>query len=121
MTPALVVALVVGFAFFNQVLFWTVAVLLAREGRADTARIFAGVSTGLAVLVWVALAAGMWRAPVRHWTDAAVALAGLLVMATGWSREWPAGRAVGADAALVLWLARGWCKQKFRRKPVLPV
>ena len=50
-----------------------------------------------------------------------LALAGLLVMATGWPREWPAGRAVGADAALVLWLARGWCKQKFRRKPVLPV
>lgn len=120
-TPALVAALVVAFAFFNQVLFWTLAVLLAREGRADTARIFAGVSTGLGVLVGLALAVGIWRAPVRRWTDAAVALAALLVMATAWQREWPAGRAVGADAALVFWLARGWGKQKFRRKPVLPV
>ncbi|MFA5057876.1 MAG: hypothetical protein WC485_07160 [Opitutaceae bacterium] len=120
-TPALVAALGVGFAFFNQVLFWTLAAELAREHRAVPALLFARISVGLGVLVWAALAAGIWRAPARHWTDAVVALATLAGLGLAIRPQLSAGSAVAASAALGLWLARGWGKQKFNRKKVLPV
>lgn len=117
-TPALVAALGVGFAFFNEVLFWTLAIALDREHRADPALLFAQISAGLGVLVWAALAAGMWRAPVRRWTDALMALATLAALAAALQPKLLAGRVVGIDVALGIWVARGWCKQKvFRKKP----
>ncbi|MDD2764930.1 MAG: hypothetical protein PHE83_13255 [Opitutaceae bacterium] len=120
-TPALVAALGVGFALFNQVLFWTLAAELAREQRAVPALLFARISAGLGVLVWAVLATGIWRAPVRRWSDALVALATLGGLALA---IWPplsAGGAVASSAALGLWLGRGWGKQKFARKKTLPV
>jgi hypothetical protein len=118
-TPALVAAMGVGFGFFNEVLFWTLALALAREHRADTALLFTRVSAGLGVLVWVALAAGMWRAPARRWTDALMALATLAAIAIAIQPGLSAGGVVAANAALGFWLARGWGKQKFtRKKPV---
>ena len=71
-TPALIVALGVGFAFFNEVLFWTLALLLTRDHRAETALQFACVSAGLGVLVWAAAvrACGARRSaagPMRWW------------------------------------------------------
>ncbi|MGA2444765.1 MAG: hypothetical protein ABSG50_04950 [Opitutaceae bacterium] len=120
-TPALVAALGVGFGFFNEVLFWTLALELAREDRADIALLFARVSAGLGVLVWVAAAVGMWRAPVRRWTDAVVALATLGVIAAAIQPKLSAGCVVAANSAQGLWLARGWCKQKFIRKKSLTV
>ena len=115
-TPALIAALGVGFAFFNEVLFWTLALLLIRDNRVETAMLFARVSAGLGVLVWAAAVAGIWRAPVCRWTDAVVALATLGVIAAAVQPPLSAGCVVAADAALGLWLARGWCKQKFIRK-----
>jgi hypothetical protein len=120
-TPAVVAALGVGFAFFNEVLFWTLAIALDWEHRADTALVFARVSAGLGVLVWAALAAGMWRAPVRHWTDALLALATLAALAVALQPRLSAGRAVGVNVALGMWVARGWCKLKFIRKKPLTV
>ena len=120
-TPALIVALGVGFGFFNEVLFWTLALELARENRTDMALLFARVSGGLGVLVWVAAAVGMWRAPVRRWTDAVVALATLGVIAAAVQPKLSAGCVVAANAALGLWLARGWGKLKFIRKKPLTV
>jgi hypothetical protein len=120
-TPALVFAVGVGFAFFNEVLFWTLAIALDREHRADTALLFARVSAGLGVLVWVALGAGMWRAPVRRWTDALMALATMAALAGALQPALAAGRAAGINLALGIWIARGWCKQKFFRKKSVPV
>jgi hypothetical protein len=120
-TPALVVALGVGFGFFNEMLFWTLALELARENRGDLALLFARVSAGLGVLVWVAAAVGIWRAPVRRWTDAVVALATLGVIAAAIQPKLSAGCVVAANSVQGLWLARGWCKQKFFRKKPLTV
>ena len=120
-TPVLIVALGVGFAFFNEVLFWTLALLLIRDNRVETALLFARVSAGLGVLVWAAAVAGIWRAPVRRWTDAVVALATLGGIVAAVQPQLSAGCVVAADAALGLWLARGWCKQKFIRKKSLTV
>jgi hypothetical protein len=118
-TPALVAALGTGFAFFNEVLFWTLAVALDLEHRAATALLFARVSAGLGVLVWAALAAGMWRARVRRWTDALMALATLAALAAAIQPPLSAGRAIGVNLALGIWIARGWCKQKILRKTPL--
>ncbi len=120
-TPALIAALGVGFAFFNEVLFWTLALALVHDNRAELALLFARVSAGLGVLVWAAAVAGIWRAPVRRWTDAVVALATLGGIVAAVQPQLSAGCVVAADAALGLWLARGWCKQKFIRKKSLTV
>jgi hypothetical protein len=120
-TPALVVALCAGIAFFNQVLFWTPGIAMARDQRAEQALLFAQVSAGLGVAVWLTLVVTMARAASRSWTDAAAAvvtLAGLV--GAGLARR-PAGWAVLVNAALALWLARGWGKQRFARKKSLTI
>jgi hypothetical protein len=120
-TPALIATLGMGFAFFNEVLFWTLALALVHDNRAGMALLFTRVSAGLGVLVWAGAAAGIWRAPVRRWTDAVVALGTLGVIAAAVQPKLSAGCVVAANAALGLWLARGWCKQKFIRKKSLTV
>ena len=120
-TPALLVALGAGFAWFNEVLFWTLAMALAHDQRAAQAVLFARVSTGLGALVWVTLIAAMARAASRHWTDAlagAVTLAGLV--GAFWSGR-PAGWIVAVNIALLLWLSRGWGKLKFTKNRSLTV
>jgi hypothetical protein len=115
-TPALIVALCAGFAFFNQVLFWTLGIAMAHDQRAEQALLFAQVSAGLGVAVWVILVVTMARAASRSWTDAAVAVVTLAGLAgAGLSRR-PAGWIVVVNAALALWLARGWGRQRFARK-----
>ena len=115
-TPALIVTLGVGFAFFNEVLFWTLALALAREHRAPAALLFARVSLGAGMLVWTVLAASLARAPVRRWSDALVALATLAAVASAIRSGLSAGGVVAANAALGLWLARGWGRRSFTRK-----
>jgi len=120
-TPALVAAVGVGFAYFNEVLFWTLALALEREHRAAAALLFAWISAGLGLLVWAALVAGMGRAAVRRWSDALLAVATLVALVGAILPGLSAGRAAGANLALGIWTARGWCKQKFFHKKVLPV
>jgi hypothetical protein len=114
-TPALVVALGPGFAFFNEAFFWGLALALARDHRAAQALLLTRVSAGLGILVWGLLAGGMWRAAVRRWTDALVAGATLTVIAGALAPELSAGCMLAANMILGLWLARGWGKQKFAR------
>jgi hypothetical protein len=120
-TPALVVALGTAFAFFNEVLFWGLALALVREQRAAQALVLAGVSAGLGVLVWGCLAGGMGRAAVRRWTDALVAGATLTLIAGALVPELSAGCVLAANVILGLWLARGWGKQKFARNKSVTV
>ena len=115
-TADLVVALLIGFAFFNELLFWLLGAALAREGRLAPALVFARISVGLGGLVWAALAAGIIRAPVRRWGDAAVALATLAAVAAALAPPMSAGKLAVANALLALWLGRGWGKRKFTRK-----
>ncbi len=119
--PALVVALVVGFVFFNEVLFWTLALEIAREHRPETAQVFARLSAGLGLFVWAALFAGLWRAAVHRWSDVVMALATLVLVVTAVRPGLSPGGVVGANAALALWVARGWGKQKTLPKPPLPI
>ncbi len=115
-TADLVVAVAVGFAFFNEVLFWLLGVSLALEHRFAPALVFARISAGTGALVWVVLAAGIVRAPTRRWGDGVVALATLAAAVLAFQAPLSAGGIVAANAALGLWVARGWGKKKFTRK-----
>jgi hypothetical protein len=120
-TPALIAALVVGFGYFNEMLFWTLALEIAREQRPETAQVFARLSAGLGLFVWAALVAGLWRAAAHQWSDALVALATLALVVAAVRPGLSPGGLVGANAALALWVARGWGKQKTSPKPPVPI
>jgi len=110
-TPALIVALVAGFAFFNEVLFWTLGISMTHDGHPVPALLFGRVSAGLGALVWCILVIAMARAAVHAWTDVVIATATLSGLAAAAASTRPAGWEVVVNAALGLWLARGWGKQ----------
>jgi hypothetical protein len=115
-TPALLVALGAGFAFFNEVLFWTLGMALAHDERVAQAALFMRVSGWLGAAIWTTFALAMACAASRRWTDAAAAavtLTALIGVVVSTAR--PAGWIVGVNIALGLWLARGWGKRKFAR------
>jgi hypothetical protein len=120
-TPALIAGLVVGFVYFNEVLFWTLALALTQEDRPGTAQVFAQLSAGLGVLVLGGLLIGLGRATAHRWSDALVALVALALVALSLRPDVSPGAVVGANAALALWVVRGWGKKKFSPKPPLPV
>ncbi len=115
-TKDLVFALGSGFAFFNELLSWTLALAVAREGRAAPALAFAWISAGLGAAVWIALAAGIGRAGTRRWGDGGIILVSLAAVIHGFWPPVSAGWLVAGNAALALWLCRGWGKKKFTRK-----
>jgi len=120
-TPALVVALIGAFVLFNQALFWGLGVALARDSRPELAQIFGRISLGVGALAWAIAAAGTVFSPARRWTDAAALLAAGAAVAGGWWAPWgPAGAAAG-NAALALWLARGWGRRRFTKKRELTI
>jgi len=112
----LVVALSVGFAGFNQVLFWLLSELLGRragaraggvvEGEMVNAINLAWVSLGLGVVVCLAIAVIQWRLGARRAMDGVVGVLGaaLLVLAL-WSVSPACGLA--ASAMLATWALRG--------------
>jgi hypothetical protein len=115
-TPALIVALGAGLAFFNEVLFWTLGVALAHDERVAQAALFVRVSTWLGAAVWLTFAGVMACAASRRWTDAVAAAVTLTVLVGAVvATARPAGWIVGGNVALGLWLARGWCKRIFAR------
>jgi hypothetical protein len=115
-TAGLVAALGVAFGFFNEVLFGALALALAQEHRAAPALIFARISAGLGLVMWIALAWAIGRSPARRASDAAVALATLATVVLAILPPLSAGGIAAANTALGLWLARGWGKRKFTRK-----
>ena len=120
-TPALVGALGAGLALFNEILFWALSILLARENRGTEALLCIRISGGLGVVVWAALVVAMWRAGCRHWTDGLVVVGtfGALAAAVGLARS--AGGVVLVNVVLALWLARGWGKREFARNRSLTI
>ena len=113
--PALVAALGLGFAYFNQLLLWLLAVLLAREEAAGRAPLDPGslawMSLGLACVVWNLLACAQIFLGARRpadWAVLTVSGAGLV------GAVWGAGPAMGMAATTLLgaWALRGLAKKK---------
>lgn len=117
----LVVSLAIGFLFFNQFLFWMLAVALRGEDRAGLAfrfDVLAVVVGGLVLTAGVLLFA---KAPVRRWGDwlgLTVALGFLgagIWLAASVSLDRGVLWIFGANAVLLGFLGRGWVKRFFRR------
>lgn len=109
---ALVTALGVGFVYFNQVLFWLLAVLLARgaDGALNAAR-FAWASLGVGAAVWVALALFQLNAGARRVVDWVVLLAAAALLGCGVANAQPAVAAAG-NALLAAWALRGLARKR---------
>lgn len=115
-TPALVGALAVGFVFFNQLLFWLLAVLLAGEGRVEVAAKCALVSWLAGAAVWLTLVVAQARAHGWRGADAVVAALALALGSAG-VLVGSLGCGVLASGALLVWSLRGVLKKKTPRKP----
>lgn len=115
---ALIAALSTGFVFFNQILFWLLAVLLAR--REDAAAlsnsgrfVFASLTVGIAV--WATLAVFQIKSGARRvldWIVLALALGGVVLAL---ARANPAIAAI-ANGLLAAWSLRGLARKKVPRK-----
>ncbi len=109
---ALVTALGVGFVFFNQVLFWLLAVLLARDPDAAANAVrFTWASLGVGVAVGLALASFQISAGARRTADWAVLVAAAGLLACGVVNAHP-GVAVGGNALLAAWALRGLMRER---------
>lgn len=111
---ALVVALGVGFVCFNQILFWLLAVLLARTPaglvNADS---FTWASLGVGIAVWGALGIFQSRAGARRGLDTVVLLGTALVIACGVLTLSPV-IAVAGNAVFAVWALRGLARKRVR-------
>ncbi len=109
---ALVTALGTGFVFFNQALFWLLAVLLARspDGLVNADR-FAWASLGVGIAVWGALGIFQSRAGARRAVDTVMLLGAALLIACGVANFAPAV-AVAGNALLAAWALRGLARRR---------
>ena len=109
---ALLTALSLGFGLFNQLLFWLLAVLVARQsGGMENAARLAWVSFGIGAVVWAALVLCQARVGARRgadWVLAGIVCAGL---AEAWLVASP-GLAFAANAVLAIWALRGLRRRK---------
>ena len=117
---ALVSALGVAFLFFNQLLFWSLAILLAGEGRTDAAAKCALVSWFAAAATWLALTYGLVRERQARGIDLAMVALALALGTAGWVAG-SAACAAAANGLLLLWSVRGLLKKKTSRKPDVTV
>ena len=107
-----------GFVFFNQALFWMLAVVLER--RADPASVIYGgrlamASLTLGAAVWLSVMFFQWKAGVLRAPDKAVL--GLTGVALGWafSHGMP-GAALLGNLVLAAWALRGLARKKVSEK-----
>ncbi len=108
---ALGTALTLAFVGFNQVLFWLLSVLLARDSEAwVNATRFGRASLGTGAAFWLVVAVTQWRLGARSGSDAVVLLlsgSGMVVaLATG----------APAHAAVANLVLAGWSLRGLRRK-----
>lgn len=115
---ALIAALTTGFVFFNQILFWLLAILLERRADATAftnAGRFAFASLVVGIVVWAALAVFQARAGARHVLDLfalALALGGI---GAALAKADPA-IAAAANGLLAAWALRGLARKKVPQK-----
>jgi hypothetical protein len=103
---ALVTALGVGFVTFNQILFWLLAVLLARDGRTDTAAKLVLASLAAGGVVWAALAWLQLAVGARRLLDFAVLGVGAGVVILGVIALEPCVAFAG-NLGVIAWSLRG--------------
>jgi peptidoglycan biosynthesis protein MviN/MurJ (putative lipid II flippase) len=107
----LVTALGVGFVAFNQLLFWLLAVLLAREGQSQTAaRLLLG-SLAAGGLVWLALAWFQVAVGARQIWDIMFLALGACLIALGVIAREPCV-ALAGNLGLIAWSVRGLRRRK---------
>jgi hypothetical protein len=109
----LVSTLVAGFLFFNELLFWLVAVLLVREGRMALAMRFFWLAGGTALAVWLALAILQWKAKAARAVDFAIMALGLAVLSAAFWRLPPLPVPMAAtNVVLIAWSFRGLLRKR---------
>lgn len=117
-----VTALVAGFLFFNQLLFWMVGVLLARDGRAAVAERFFWIAGGVAVAVWLTLWLLQRKERAARFIDHAVMFAGLAMLVCAFRRSPPALVEMALTNVLLIgWSFRGLLRKAVGRKSVVSV
>ena len=113
---ALGTALGAAFVFFNQGLFWLLALLLAREaGGAVNAGRFVIASLVTGIVVWLTLAFFQARESARRAVDWFVMLATLAGLGWALATTRP-GAALFANAIFAAWAMRGLAKGKSAQK-----
>ena len=115
----LVSALVVGFLYFNQLLFWSLAALLARDdSQLALAARFHWLMAGAALVVWLALMIIPLREKTARTPDFLMAAAALAAHGFALlSSRPPSGLWLAvANAAWLLWSLRGVLRLKLQRR-----
>ena len=109
----LVSALVAGFLFFNELLFWLVAVLLVRESRMALAVRLFWLAGSAAVAGWIALAALHWKERAARALDFVFMALGLVMLALAFRQlpPHPLEMAI-ANVILIAWSFRGLLRKR---------
>ena len=99
--------LVLGVAFFNQVIFWPLAVQLAGRGNEITSARFVSASVWLGAVLWLVLAVLQWRVTRGGggMDKAVLVLTGLLCAGGVWAVS--PGCGVASVGLLTAWGVRG--------------
>jgi len=119
----LVAALAIGFGFFNQFLFWSLALALRGEQRLELASRFDLIALFVGGLVLCAGMALFVSASVRRWSDWLGLGVSIILVVTGIFFGLKDGMSASvpwvfvANASLLGFLGRGWLKRIFRRRP----
>lgn len=119
---ALVVALVLGFGLFNQLLFTALAAATAAEGRQAEADLFVLVAQAVGGVLTVACMAFVVTAIQRtasDWGVLVAALAGGGVALWRWMSLGPAASSwvlLATNLFLAAWLTRGWLRRAWVRR-----
>lgn len=104
----LIFGLVIGFAYFNQLLGWGMHGLLLKQEKLPAADGFARAGVIAALFVWFGVVSFQWRLRALRAKDTVVAAVALVIL--GWAiREWPpaGGLLAAANAILLIWNFRG--------------
>lgn len=110
----LISALVTGFLYFNQLLFWLLGVLLARdEAQAALATRFLWLAAAAAFVVWVAVLMVQLREKSARAGDFIVATLALAAHGVAFRALPPSAVCMAvANALLLLWGVRGLLRKK---------
>ena len=112
---ALVTALGVGFAAFNQLLVWLLALLLARQGQVQTAATLTLASLAMGIVVCGAVAALQIGVGARRVLDLAVLGAGAGAVVLGVIVREPC-LALAGNIGVIVWSVRG-VRRQVQRMP----
>lgn len=118
----LIIALVLGFGLFNEMLFTALAAATAAEGKQDQANLIGFVALGLGGLLTAACIGFLVTASARRITDGIVVVAAVAMSGGSIWRGWPAGTLqtgwwwLALNGVLTLWLARGWLRRAWQRR-----